>query len=181
MMLCPKCHDIELKASELQGVRIDTCPACGGSWFDRNELRQARNKADSDLAWMEINLWKDTEGFHVTRESVRCPSCGEKMVSVGYADTGVQIDYCRECGGIWLDSGEFSSIIKVLEHDIDNMTASDFLKESIREAEELIGTSEKFGEEWKHFKTVIKLLEYRVFAEHRTLARIIENFRSPFA
>ena len=103
------------------------------------------------------------------------------MASVGYADTGVQIDYCRECGGIWLDSGEFTRIINSLEHDIDSMTASDYFKESIREAEELIATGENFGEEWKHFKTVLKLLEYRVLAEHRTLARLIENFRSPFA
>jgi Zn-finger nucleic acid-binding protein len=180
-MYCPKCHDVELKAAELQGVRIDTCPVCGGSWFDRNELRQARNKADSDLAWMEINLWKETEGFHVTRESVQCPSCGERMASVGYADTGVQIDYCMECGGIWLDKGEFSGIVNVLENNIDNMTASDYLKESVREIEELISASDDFGEEWKHFRTVMKLLEYRVLAEHRTLARIIENFRSPFA
>ncbi len=170
-----------MKASELLGVRIDTCPSCRGTWFDRNELRQARNQADSDLAWMEIDLWKETDGFHVKRESVQCPFCGEKMASVGYADTGVQIDYCSECGGIWLDSGEFTQIIKSLEHDIDNMTASDYFKESIREAEELIGASDNFGEEWKHFKTVLKLLEYRVLAEHRTLARIIENFRSPFA
>ena len=179
-MLCPKCN-ADLQVSELLGVRIDRCPSCMGSWFDRNELRQARNQADSDLAWMEINLWKETDGFHVRRESVECPSCGEKMASVGYADTGVQIDYCSDCGGIWLDNGEFRQIIKSLEHDIDNMTASDYFKESIREAEALIGTSENFGEEWKHFKTVLKLLEYRVLAEHRTLARIIENFRSPFA
>jgi Zn-finger nucleic acid-binding protein len=93
----------------------------------------------------------------------------------------VQIDYCRECGGVWLDRGEFSRIVKVLEHDIDSMTASDYFKESIREAEELIGTSEHFGREWKHFRILMKLLEYRVLAEHRTLARIIENFRSPFS
>ncbi len=178
-MLCPKCFD-DLVASELLGVRIDTCPSCKGSWFDRNELRKARNQADSDLAWMEINLWKETDGFHVKRESVECPSCGEKMASVGYADTGVQIDYCSECGGIWLDSGEFTRIIESLEHDIVTMTASDYFKECIREAEELISASDNFGEEWKHFKTVLKLLEYRVLAEHRTLARIIENFRSPF-
>ncbi|NOQ22375.1 MAG: hypothetical protein GQ565_06975 [Candidatus Aegiribacteria sp.] len=179
-MRCPKCN-ADLKASELFGVRIDRCPSCMGCWFDRNELRKARNQADSDLAWMEINLWKETDGFHVRRESVGCPSCGEKMASVGYADTGVQIDYCSECGGIWLDNGEFVQIIKALEHDIDNMTASDYFRESIREAEELIGASDNFSEEWKHFKTVLKLLEYRVLAEHRTLARIIENFRSPFA
>ncbi len=179
-MECPKCH-VDLKASKLFDVRIDTCPQCGGSWFDRNELRKARNQADSDLAWMDFNLWKETDGFHVTRESVLCPTCGEKMASVGYADTGVQIDYCRDCGGIWLDSGEFTRIINSLEHDIDSMTASEYFKESIREAEELISAGDNFGEEWKHFRTVLKLLEYRVLAEHRTLARIIENFRSPFA
>ena len=102
------------------------------------------------------------------------------MATIGYADTGVQIDYCRDCGGIWLDSGEFPRIIGSLEEDMDSMTASEYLKESIREMEELISADDNFSEEWKHFKTVLKLLEYRVLAEHRTLARIIENFRSPF-
>lgn len=179
MMKCPKCH-VDLRTAELLGVKIDACPSCRGSFFDRNELRQARNQADSDLAWMEFNLWKETDSFHVARESISCPSCGEKMATIGYADTGVQIDYCRECGGIWLDRGEFPRIISSLEEDMDSMTASDYLKESIREMEELISADENFGEEWKHFKTVLKLLEYRVLAEHRTLARIIENFRSPF-
>jgi len=179
-MNCPKCH-VELEPSKFLEVRIETCPSCKGSWFDRNELRQARNQADSDLAWMEFNIWKETDAFHVKRESVPCPSCGEMMALVGYADTGVQIDYCRECGGIWLDNDEFSQIIESLENDLDSMTASDYLKESVREAEELISAGDNFGEEWKHFRTVLKLLEYRVLAEHRTLARIIENFRSPFA
>ena len=61
------------------------------------------------------------------------------------------------------------------------MTVSEYLKESIREMEDLISADENLGQEWRHFKTVLKLLEYRVLAEHRTLARIIENFRSPFA
>lgn len=179
-MKCPKCH-VDLNSAELLGVKIDKCPSCGGSFFDRNELRQARNRADSDLAWMEFNLWKETDSFHVTKESIQCPFCGEKMASIGYADTGVEIDYCRECGGIWLDRGEFPRIVSSLEEDMDSMSASEYLKESIREMEELISADGNFREEWKHFRTVLKLLEYRVLAEHRTLARIIENFRSPFA
>jgi len=177
---CPRCGD-GLKPAELLGVRIDACPTCRGSWFDRNELRQARNQADSDLAWMEFNLWKESDGFHVTSESMACPSCGERMATIGYADTGVQIDYCSSCGGIWLDSGEFPRIIQALEEDVDEMTASDYLKESVRELKSLLSADENMEEEWKHFRTVLKLLEYRVLAEHRTLAGIIENFRSPFA
>jgi Zn-finger nucleic acid-binding protein len=179
-MECPKCNT-ELVSSSLCGVRIDVCPGCGGSWFDRNELRQARNQVDPDLAWMEFNLWKKTDAFHVTNNSVKCPSCGEVMAAVGYADTGVIVDYCRECGGIWLDKDEFSKIISALEHDLDTTSASEYLKISIKEMQDLIEAGEDFNKEWKHFKTVLKLLEYRVLAEHRTLARIIENFRSPFS
>ena len=103
------------------------------------------------------------------------------MATIGYADTGVQIDYCRSCGGIWLDKGEFPRIIQALEKDVDQMTASDYLKESVRELKNLLSADEDIGEEWKHFQTVLKLLEYSVLAEHRTLAGIIENFRTPFA
>ncbi len=179
-MICPRCNK-ELQAAEFAGVRIETCPDCGGSWFDRDELRQARNIADPDLAWMEFNLWKETDGFHVRKDSSKCPSCGGKMALIGYTDSEVELDYCRDCGGIWLDKGEFDAIISALEEDIDSTTASEFLKISIKEMQELIEASDNFGKEWKHFRTVLKLLEYRVLAEHRTIAGIIENFRSPFA
>jgi len=91
------------------------------------------------------------------------------------------VNYCPDCMGAWLSTGAFRRIIRALEHEMDDMTASDYLKETVREAEELIGASEEVGREWKQFRIVLRLLEYRFLAEHGALARLIENFTSPFA
>ena len=39
-----------------------------------------------------------------------CPQCTNVQLKI--ADRkGVEIDYCPDCGGIWLDSGELNKII----------------------------------------------------------------------
>ncbi len=36
-MKCPICN-VELRASEREGIEIDYCPQCRGIWLDRDEL-----------------------------------------------------------------------------------------------------------------------------------------------
>lgn len=45
-----------------------------------------------------------------------CPHCGESMVLLDLH--GVQIDYCTECGGTWLDAGELDMLLHL--EGIDN-------------------------------------------------------------
>jgi hypothetical protein len=41
---------------------------------------------------------------------MRCPKCGMELIEIDYH--GVHTDKCSECGGIWLDAGEFEMIAK---------------------------------------------------------------------
>lgn len=42
---------------------------------------------------------------------MKCPNC--KEVSLVMADrNGIEIDYCPECRGVWLDRGELDKIIE---------------------------------------------------------------------
>jgi Zn-finger nucleic acid-binding protein len=42
---------------------------------------------------------------------MKCPNC--KDVSLVMADrSGIEIDYCPECRGVWLDRGELDKIIE---------------------------------------------------------------------
>ena len=42
---------------------------------------------------------------------MKCPSC--KDVSLALSDRrGIEIDYCPECRGVWLDRGELDKIIE---------------------------------------------------------------------
>ncbi len=39
-----------------------------------------------------------------------CPECGAPLVA--FELYGIEIDYCMECGGVWLDRGELALIIQ---------------------------------------------------------------------
>ncbi len=39
---------------------------------------------------------------------MRCPKCGMELIEIIY--NGIHTDKCSECGGIWLDAGEFETL-----------------------------------------------------------------------
>jgi Zn-finger nucleic acid-binding protein len=41
---------------------------------------------------------------------MRCPSCGSELVEL--ERSGVRIDACRQCRGVWLDRGELERILE---------------------------------------------------------------------
>ena len=50
-----------------------------------------------------------------------CPVCKNAMITLELAD--VEIDYCTDCGGIWLDAGELELLLgdsKKAEHLLDS-------------------------------------------------------------
>jgi Zn-finger nucleic acid-binding protein len=42
--------------------------------------------------------------------AMRCPSCGGDLVEI--ERSGVRIDACRSCRGVWLDRGELDNILE---------------------------------------------------------------------
>ena len=43
-----------------------------------------------------------------------CPVCKNAMITLELAD--VEIDYCTDCGGIWLDAGELEQLLGSPQH-----------------------------------------------------------------
>jgi len=43
-----------------------------------------------------------------------CPVCKNAMITLELAD--VEIDYCTDCGGIWLDAGELEQLLGNPQH-----------------------------------------------------------------
>lgn len=49
---------------------------------------------------------------------MKCPNCN---VSLVMADrSGIEIDYCPDCRGVWLDRGELDKIIERSSQEIRN-------------------------------------------------------------
>ena len=96
-------------AFELEGVEIDRCLSCGGTWLDTGELEWIAEQAGVDTGPL-------TEAVHAAnrgeRGDLKCPRCGHRMdiVSVG-DDPPVEIDRCRLEDGLWFDEGEMEKVV----------------------------------------------------------------------
>ena len=106
--MCPVCHE-PLIAFELEGVEIDHCLACHGTWLDAGELEQIAELADVAPGPLRAALEATGPGKRGRR---RCPRCQRKLnaVTVG-SDPAVEIDRCPLGHGLWLDAGELKTLI----------------------------------------------------------------------
>lgn len=116
-MECPKCGK-EMKKKVKKNIQIDECHSCGCLWFDADQLRRMKDAFDKDLDWMDFDIWKHEKEFRVVKNPRKCPKCRTDMVTIQYGNTNVEIDYCTKCKGILLERGEFSKIIRSLEHEL---------------------------------------------------------------
>jgi membrane associated rhomboid family serine protease len=93
-----------MRALLLENVEVDMCPHCMGTWFDARELSRA-----SGLKVAETMA--GAAGGRAHRTDYRCPACAiplmEREIEPG---TGIHIDQCIQCAGIFLDRDEFSRI-----------------------------------------------------------------------
>ena len=56
-MKCQKCG-MDLAEIELEGVKVDRCVSCNGTWFDEGELQIAAKKHDRDLFSRMVSIFK---------------------------------------------------------------------------------------------------------------------------
>ena len=119
-MQCPKCQQ-PLTGIDYQGVHIETCPQCGGDWLDAGQLgnivraRQARFTKEECVAVAQAAKITGTKLTTLDRH-LTCPQCGGTTHPVNYGDdTGLIIDECAGCNGVWLDKGELDKIEELVE------------------------------------------------------------------
>ncbi len=100
-MKCPRCPDAKLDAlATAQGVTTDFCGVCGGVWLDRGELAQLLGPEGAEPG--------PPDG---AAGALPCPSCDGRLVELEHPPgSGLQIDLCPSCRGIWLDRGEVGKL-----------------------------------------------------------------------
>ena len=174
MKQCPICK-IELITKKIGDVEVDECQKCKGIWFEKDELRQSKDATEADLNWMDFDIWKHEDQFKSTSCDYQCPTCRKPMVSVEYGKTGVIIDYCQSCQGVWLDKQEFKKIIKALEKELMTKSFTSYVNETIKEGIEIINGPESFVSEWKDFSNVLRFMQYRLFVESPSLLNVVTS------
>jgi len=168
-MECPV-DKTELESAILVDVEVDICPKCSGIWFDEDELRQAKDKKDPKLDWVDIDLWRDIKKFNISRGRQICPSCRMPLYEVLYDNSKVRIDVCSLCKGIWLDKGEFKKIIAYLRDKADYEVLYNFSRNLSRQFGEVFIGPESLRSEILDFITLSKLLAYKFRAQHPHLS-----------
>jgi Zn-finger nucleic acid-binding protein len=119
-MNCVRC-DLSLEPHLYEGVEIDRCPKCNGSWLDAGELTKIIETRDVMVA---PDVIQETLGlaFKGTREGEvrspeRCPKCRKVMLAVNYDySSGIMLDRCPDDHGLWLDGDELLKVQGHREH-----------------------------------------------------------------
>lgn len=119
-MRCPHC-DSTLSTIDYEGVSIETCASCHGEWLDDEELGRIvriREVTFSDEERQALEGATKIPGIPMEEvdRDIMCPACRVSTVPLNYgADTGIIIDRCPDCRGIWLDGGELEKIQMLVE------------------------------------------------------------------
>ena len=119
MSTCPRCQ-CGLAAAAYEDVRVETCRQCGGHWLTRPALKQIIDTREQEWTAKDLEAIKNAPRMPVALEEIRerfaCPVCREPMEPFNFAgDSGILLDRCNRCGGIWLDAGELEKVQMVVE------------------------------------------------------------------
>jgi len=119
-MNCPRCKT-DLKNIVYEGVNIDTCESCEGEWLDAGEISDIIKAKEvvfsSDAIEKVEGVKKSIEVLESEpNDRLMCPKCSIPMKRLNYSySTGVIIDRCSTCSGIWLDKDELEHVQIIME------------------------------------------------------------------
>lgn len=112
--MCPGCKE-PLVAFELEGIEIDHCVECKGTWLDAGELQMFLELAGQEPGHLTQSLHEARRGSKCDR---RCPRCEQSLRVVhfggGDAEDGdtVELDECPRGHGLWFDHGEILTFVR---------------------------------------------------------------------
>ncbi|OGZ79237.1 MAG: hypothetical protein A2528_00830 [Candidatus Staskawiczbacteria bacterium RIFOXYD2_FULL_37_9] len=176
-MECPRDNE-KLEKVLFHNVEVDYCSKCLGVWFNKDELRLAKDDKDKDLNWLDVDLWRDKPKFKALKISKFCPVCRVGLLEINYDESKTKVDFCKKCQGVWLDRGEFKQIINYLKNKSDYEILHRYAKNLISEAWEVFSGPEAFRNELEDFLTLLKLFNYKFIVQHPHLNNIINNIET---
>lgn len=83
---------------------VDDCQQCGGFFLDKGELQKVTGNRFISKALKKYPKVDVSKGFS-------CSHCGKKMERIPIS--WMEIDFCTDCRGLWLDLHELDGMAKV--------------------------------------------------------------------
>lgn len=111
-------------------ISVDVCEGgCGGVWFDNFELPKVDEPGAAEIR----NVQRDPDRPVDLQSRRMCPRCDDQLLFRRYFSRlrRTQIDECPSCAGIWLDAGEFDSILQEVAENPDLATLSMTLNRTV--------------------------------------------------
>ena len=173
-MKCPKC-DKYLDEHVISHSKVHRCSLCGGIWFDKDELNAVKDERDQNLSWLDYDLWSDESKLKPSGTFVDCPHDGSPLFKIQYGPSDVMVDVCLNCRGVWLDKDELDKILSELKAKINAETIPEYLKDLEVEIKDLVLHPANSKEELRNIAIIMKLMEYRLAAQHPTIAKITSS------
>ena len=109
MLTCPN-DGTALTQIQIENVPVDQCPQCGGQWLQRGELETLSEHHKPHLAPITVG------NINMSHSTRKCPQDGTMMSQYEFMEhSGIKVDQCPTCQGIWLDKAELTNILGYVE------------------------------------------------------------------
>lgn len=125
-MNCPVCKTTQLSVNNLESnLPSLSCVNCGGNWIQGAQYWKWLEAHGENLP--ELKIQTNELPLSETNQPLDCPECQWRMVKymVGHG-TGISLDHCHGCKGIWFDRNEWEVLRKRNLHDDLNSMLTEF-------------------------------------------------------
>ena len=174
-MKCLSCDTGQLSTVRVGEISVEQCARCGGMWLERGELERLRDEKDDDVRWIPLDLWEEAKGVTGRVSGRECPNGHGPTVTLNWAGSGLELDVCRVCGGVWLDAGELERMIALLEEKALATSESEYVSASLREARQVLAKGMANAHEWKDLGAVLRMLRLRVGVDHPVIGAVLRS------
>ena len=106
-----------LTISDSEGHLGYRCSTCGGTWLPASYVTSIAQEHDFDPKAFVASLAASTD-----RDSSKaCPDDGN-ILAMAQVE-GIELDWCRECNGVWFDTGEIARLLA--QHPCRELSTAD--------------------------------------------------------
>ncbi|KKP87225.1 MAG: hypothetical protein UR89_C0004G0014 [Candidatus Roizmanbacteria bacterium GW2011_GWA2_35_8] len=113
-MKCPNC-DGKLELNKYQGIEVEQCQKCKGMWFESHEVDLLEDTV------FDQDEFKGTMITNVKESEKNCPKCEQKMKRFNYRFEDLELDFCANGDGYWLDKNEENRIEEIISQEKEDL------------------------------------------------------------